>query len=93
MKGIKELFIRIFVGQRNRKYLGKYLVAILVLKLLSNVSVDFIKGSEVSLWTVTEHLLIIMTVLFVFFRLWIWIYEGTLWFWSKVLKLESVEEQ
>lgn len=86
MNILKSLFIKVFIGEKNRKYLGKYLLVIIVVHTFSNVCVDFAKGNEVSLTSTMEYLIITVSVMFVLFRVWIGIYEGTQAFWNWVLK-------
>jgi hypothetical protein len=55
---------------------------------MNKISVDWIKGNEVTFRSIGEILIITLIVLFVGFRIWIKIFEGTQAFWYWILKIK-----
>ncbi len=76
------------IGRNNLKYLNKYLLLIVTIHVMNKMSVDWIKGNEVTFQSIGEILIITLIVLFVGFRIWIKIFEGTQAFWCWVLKIK-----
>lgn len=83
---IKRILIKIFIGEKNRKYLNRYLVIILVAAIFNDIVVDFVKGVEISYTSVQEIILMHVVLLIIGFRLWVGIFEGTQKIVGKILK-------
>lgn len=83
---IKRMFIKIFIGEKNRKYLNRYLLIILVAAIFNNIVVDFVKGVDISYTSVQEIIPIHVVLLILGFSIWVGIFEGTQKIVGKILK-------
>tara|TARA_Y100001933_G_C18714579_1_gene444722 strand:- start:152 stop:415 length:264 start_codon:yes stop_codon:yes gene_type:complete len=86
---IKIILVNIFIGEKNKKYLNRYLLIILVAAIFNDIFTDFLKGTEISYTSVKEVILIHVILLILGFRVWVGIFEGTQKLIEKILMLRS----
>lgn len=80
-----KLLWNIFIGEKNRKYINKYLILIVIFNVLSYTASELFKRDTMTMQSIFEILVITLLVLFIGFRLWVKIYEGTQKLWEKIL--------
>jgi|GEM_PF-3014501 len=85
---IFKRILELVIGKKNKKYLNKYLLMIVVIHIFNKITTELVKGNVVDLSSVLELVWITLAVLILGFRIWIGIFEGTQKFWIKVLKIE-----
>ncbi len=81
--------VNIVIGKKNKKYLNKYLLIIVVVHLTNKIVAEYVRGDVVTFQSIGETIIINASVLFLGFRIWIKIFEGTQKFWCRVLKIEE----
>lgn len=82
---IMTVFTFLFIGNKNKKYLNKDILKMLLMFFLINIIGDYLRGRIESINDVGSFIIIYIMIVLIFFRFFVFVYESVQKFWVKVL--------